>query len=152
MTRIVLLHRGEVIDLIGPYLPALIGELKEEVPFRSRSWNADFKCWTVGERWCETVRRLAGKHADSVLEAHCGTRVEKGPGPVGRDLDADAETLGVSPKAPGEVIHAAYRAMARLHHPDLVGSMSTGRMQEINAAYERMMAARPAERVAGNGR
>jgi curved DNA-binding protein len=42
--------------------------------------------------------------------------------------------LGVQDYAPPEVIQAAYKAMARIHHPDTGGD--TKRMAEINTAYE----------------
>ena len=44
--------------------------------------------------------------------------------------------LGVAPIAPQEVIRAAYRAMARLHHPDVnKASDESTRMAYINKAY-----------------
>lgn len=47
------------------------------------------------------------------------------------------EVLGVAPNAPAEVIRAAYRVLARLHHPDAsVSPQSTGMMSAINEAYE----------------
>jgi len=42
-------------------------------------------------------------------------------------------TLGLSPVAPREVVEAAYRALARAHHPDAGGA--SDRMARINAAY-----------------
>jgi len=44
------------------------------------------------------------------------------------------ETLCVTRTAPKEVIQAAYRALARIHHPDAGGNLK--KMQEINAAWE----------------
>lgn len=40
---------------------------------------------------------------------------------------------------------AAYRALARLHHPDIAGDDGTARMMRVNAAFERI---RTAERRA----
>jgi curved DNA-binding protein CbpA len=46
------------------------------------------------------------------------------------------EVLQVSPGASPEVIRAAYHALARAYHPDVARSRhSTGRMQQLNAAY-----------------
>lgn len=42
--------------------------------------------------------------------------------------------LYLAPGAPWEVVQAAYRALAGLHHPDRGGD--TAKMQEINEAYE----------------
>ncbi len=48
------------------------------------------------------------------------------------------DTLKVSRDAPIEVIQAAYRSLARKHHPDRAGNTSDGDslMKSINAAYE----------------
>jgi curved DNA-binding protein CbpA len=54
-----------------------------------------------------------------------------------RHEDAYA-TLGVGLDADDETIAAAYRALARRHHPDLAGEGQTARMSEINAAFERI--------------
>ncbi len=52
--------------------------------------------------------------------------------------DADLyEVLQVHPKATHDVIQAAYRALARRHHPDLASDPSSQRlMSVINAAWE----------------
>ncbi len=57
------------------------------------------------------------------------------------------EVLGVRPDSPGEVIDAAYKAMAKKRHPDAGGSNTA--MREVNEAYERIKAdQRPAEDAA----
>lgn len=43
------------------------------------------------------------------------------------------DTLEVSPRASQETIEAAYKSLARKHHPDMGGKVST--MQDITAAY-----------------
>ncbi len=56
------------------------------------------------------------------------------------------EVLGVEPGASQATIKAAWRRLAREHHPDLTGDdpvaarRATRRMAEINAAYERLRA------------
>jgi hypothetical protein len=54
-----------------------------------------------------------------------------------RAASGDHAMLGVLPDAPLEVIDAAYRALAKKHHPDR-GTGDTEKMQEINAAYARI--------------
>lgn len=44
--------------------------------------------------------------------------------------------LQVAPDADEAVIAAAYRALARRHHPDVAGESATTRMRAINAAWE----------------
>jgi hypothetical protein len=46
------------------------------------------------------------------------------------------EVLQVSAKASPEVVHAAYRVLARIYHPDLNDSLQAARMmRQVNAAY-----------------
>lgn len=49
------------------------------------------------------------------------------------------KVLGVRPGAPAEVIKAAYRALMKIHHPDVGGSKE--RAQEIEEAYRQLAAA-----------
>jgi DnaJ-class molecular chaperone len=46
--------------------------------------------------------------------------------------------LGVTHESNDEAIVAAYRALARRHHPDIAGEAATERMIRINAAFERL--------------
>ena len=46
--------------------------------------------------------------------------------------------LGIAPTAEPAVVDAAYRALARLYHPDVAGGDSTQRMQEINWARDEL--------------
>jgi DnaJ-class molecular chaperone len=45
------------------------------------------------------------------------------------------EILQVHPSALPEVVEAAYRALALVHHPDLNGNRDNGAMAELNWAY-----------------
>ena len=55
---------------------------------------------------------------------------------MGRREPNPYQVLQVSPGASPEVIRAAYHALARAHHPDVAQLRdSTGRMQQLNAAY-----------------
>ncbi|MEY4761800.1 MAG: hypothetical protein RLZZ200_1656 [Pseudomonadota bacterium] len=58
------------------------------------------------------------------------------PAPV-RERDP-FEVLGIRPDAPMEIAEAAYKALTRSAHPDAGGS--TERMQELNAAIEKVRA------------
>lgn len=45
--------------------------------------------------------------------------------------------LGIAPDAPQEVVEAAFKALARVHHPDVSKAKDGGeRMRQINRAYE----------------
>jgi curved DNA-binding protein CbpA len=47
----------------------------------------------------------------------------------------------VEPGNDDETIAAAYRALARLHHPDVAGEGGNARMTRVNAAFERIRTA-----------
>ncbi|MEF2279908.1 J domain-containing protein [Deinococcus sp. YIM 134068] len=88
----------------------------------------------VGEVWC--VRGAPdGLHmALAVIERQEAS---------GRD---PYEVLGVRPSASRDEVQAAYRALVKQYHPDRVGHlgeefrlMAEQRMQEINAAYRKLM-------------
>lgn len=56
-------------------------------------------------------------------------------------LQAYFDALGVQPDADIETVRRAYRALARLHHPDLnPAAASVRRMQDINRAYAVLLA------------
>lgn len=57
------------------------------------------------------------------------------PGPPRQRSGAEA-TLFCLPDAPPEVLRAAFKALARLHHPDVGGSEES--MKRINAAMEEL--------------
>ncbi len=48
------------------------------------------------------------------------------------------QALHLQPTAPPELIPVVYRALARLHHPDIGGA--TGDMVAVNRAYEQLSA------------
>ena len=56
------------------------------------------------------------------------------------------EILQLHPSALPEVVEAAYRALAMVHHPDLNGNRDTGAMAELNWAYSVLHD--PEERIA----
>ena len=61
---------------------------------------------------------------------------ESSPGATSQRLPDYYELLQVSPRASVEVIHAAYRMLARAHHPDVDRTPGAARrMQELNVAY-----------------
>jgi DnaJ-class molecular chaperone len=46
------------------------------------------------------------------------------------------DTLGVSGNASGSAIRTAYRRLARLYHPDIVGTGSAEKFREVQEAYD----------------
>jgi DnaJ-domain-containing protein 1 len=82
------------------------------------------------------VRQSTGKRGKKYfcrrsLHEWLGGHWREDLGVTGEDLNA---VLGVTPAADPEVVHGAYRALARKHHPDKGGS--TALMPHINQAYD----------------
>lgn len=54
--------------------------------------------------------------------------------PPPQQTESHYDVLCVTKAAPKQVIQAAYRALAKIHHPDVGGSLQ--KMQELNRAWE----------------
>jgi hypothetical protein len=150
----------------SPYDEGYKDELKEIVPCYFRSWDKKEKCWRVNVDWFGNVQRLLKKHYPNVKRVYtnralrmCEQLVEEEREETERnkynnyhDSDSDSwspsynrnddpyEVLGVQKTAPDEIIIAAYRAQARMHHTDMHKSDDTKsddtKMKQINAAFE----------------
>lgn len=111
-----------------PYVPDFVDDLKSSLPKFSRKWDPDLKMWWVATEFVDRARAVLRRHYE--LD---GTTTM-----VTRNSDDSAwEILWLRPGAPFEVLRAAYRALAQLHHPDVGGD--TRKMQKINSAYERLV-------------
>lgn len=112
--------------------------------FCNRCDAAIFFAWDQHEkRWCpselESIRDGDTEYQGGLLrEAHhrrhrCGQR-ERHTVAFGTFHVGPYAKLYLLPTAPLEVVRAAHRALASLHHPDVGGDPE--RMIEINAAYD----------------
>ena len=107
-----------------------------------RQWHVEGRAVASVYRWLNHARDVI--HAD--IEWPDGTEFWDAPPPPPkrpkapkRRPDAFA-TLHLLPSAPPELIKAAYRTLAQLHHPDHGGDTSA--MQRINIAYKEIGAQR----------
>lgn len=98
----------------------------------------------VGETEIDFLRRVAEIFG---FDADVFARIREGH--LGRDTGDPYVVLGVSHAATTEMVHAAWRKLAREHHPDrLIAQgmpaelvhMANERLAAINAAYERIKA------------
>lgn len=146
-----------------PYNANFVNQLKALVPPDLRMWEGDEKRWYVFESFVEQVIELAENYwpnidTDYYREPAYGSgRSKQGSGYKwdsqdyqGNHTDSghsqhaawtsngstDHDALYVKPNAPKEVITAAYKALAKLYHPDTGGNAA--RMQTVNLAYERL--------------
>lgn len=113
--------------------PGLVEGLKVAIPRSSRRWVPGRRGWLIDrEYWrlAVSVFRHWGVLFDDQTDA--GPRQ-----PDASDADAAAwAALHLRPGAPPEMVAAAYRVLAKLHHPDHGGD--TEAMKAINLAYERL--------------
>jgi hypothetical protein len=77
------------------------------------------------------IRMLRGEHVEPEPDD---------PRSVSNELELCYKMLGVSPSSTWEQIEAAYRAKAKLHHPDRGGDGDT--MRALNDAYTMIKRAR----------
>ncbi len=139
-----------------------INALKFLIPAPSRSYHRVAKCWIIlasAARELETYlsTMIARFNADVITEEEQSSEAKHEEGrddnssEAGRDEEEQAwspfdrrrkmtlgraqATLFVAADAPIEVVQSAYRALAKLHHPDVKGGNET-RMRVINHAYE----------------
>ena len=125
----------------APYNPEFVEALKGCIPVRQRHWQAEKRLWRIdhsaGDTLDELLRRFYGDYdfvAPGELGLEPGQHRQAGPQAQHR-LPAEAcRVLHLQPSAPAELVTAAYRVLAKLHHPDRGGD--TEAMQRINAAYE----------------
>lgn len=131
---------GDDVVLAFSYDPTAVEALKFAVPKGHRLWVPEERVWRIKARFWERVKTIFVQYG--VFSAAEFNELKR---PVG---GGDWETLWVRQGAPVEVVDAAYRALARLHHPDLApAGTSEGKMAErhrrmvrINLAYEKLRA------------
>ncbi len=126
---------GSAADVTFPYDAFVVAELKRAVPAPLRTYDPDSKTWTVAGRYVSAVYHvLAQVFGEVEVE---GSRT--GPADHGGDpREAALVVLHLRPTAPPELVDAAYKCLARLHHPDAGGDTIT--MQRINSAVEQIRA------------
>jgi hypothetical protein len=119
-----------------------IAELKSVVPVGYRRYEPSEKIWLITggffvQDWFDALRA----HFDIEVE-YVGAQQDRQrrheqkwqPPRPQQSLATPYKTLHLLPDAPPEVVKAAYKALARIYHPDLRGD--TAKMVEINRAYE----------------
>jgi hypothetical protein len=119
------------------YDQGFVEALKASVPHPHRRWHPDTKLWWVSDIYFSTVLRLGHRWFDEVQD--------RTQGPESKPTTPSALTnphsvLYLLPNAPEPVIRAAYKALAKMNHPDIGGDPE--RMKLINWAYEQLEAGR----------
>ncbi len=129
-------------EFLFPYDRTMVEDMKG-VPVAFRSYDPDKRMWTISIPYASRIldlflRRFPHATIHDKTRAHTNTAP---PPPPPRPLHADPyEVLHFLPSAPPELIEAAARTLAKLHHPDLKPvhekARATATMAKINRAAE----------------
>ncbi len=109
-----------------------ISELKGIIPVAFRNYEPTKKIWIITD-WCHLDEWLDELRSVYAVETEYDNEQPSRPPPQ-QSLVSPFQTLYLLPNAPPEVVKAAYKALARIHHPDARGDAA--KMIEINRAYE----------------
>lgn len=125
------------LDCTIPYHRELIERWKTDIPFRCREYIPTSKTWRfTGEYLDIAIARLLQVFPDAEIPARW--RAHSDWGDVRRESPSSHShhfsALHLLPSAPRAVIDAAYRALAKLHHPDLGGDPAV--MRQLTEAYD----------------
>jgi len=135
--RIIWHPDGAAAAATFPYDAFVVAEIKRAVPSPLRTYDPASKTWTVAGRYVSAVYHILAQAFGEVDVE--GSR--SGAADLGGDPRESALViLHLRPSAPPELVTAAHRVLARLHHPDRGGD--TGTMQAINQAYDAIGGAR----------
>lgn len=157
--RAVLLREGARVRLFTPFCREFVDELKQEVPYYAKTFDGESKNWIVDGEYEETVVEVASRYFETTVvvpeaeamrrERAARAQATTAPPPGAaqphssdecarrvRSIWREEAELFLLPGAPFAVIQAAYRAVAKLFHPDLTGSEGHARMVAINKAYD----------------
>jgi hypothetical protein len=109
-----------------------ISELKGIIPVAFRNYEPTKKTWLITDWECldEWISELRSVY--TVETEYDDEQPSQKPPP--QSIASPFQTLYLLPNAPPEVIKAAYKALAKIHHPDARGDGE--RMVAINRAFE----------------
>lgn len=132
------------LSVSHPYSPEFLEALKKAVDYPTRRWVPEEKVWLIKAAAYEKVDKLLRKHfpkmefrisdkAVRLVKRRYKERVVL-PAPKEPKSWGPYRELYVNDDAPQQVVIAAYKALARMYHPDLGGS--TEAMTRVNRAFE----------------
>lgn len=118
-------------------------------PFTSRYYDEEIRAWVVPLDRLHDVVRIGLYYAGQVdysllpLELQMGIAAEKAAwrtraklAPVVESTEEPYSVMHLLPTAPKAIVDAAWKALARLHHPDMGGDEE--QFKRISAAYEKI--------------
>ncbi|MDP9364807.1 MAG: J domain-containing protein [Chloroflexota bacterium] len=130
-------RRDGSVELRFPYSPSFIALLKGSIPSEHRSWDPAVQNLPASAAYANTAVALMQMQFPGVVSHEGAAPPPPGPDPI-RAVDRVYADLHLLPSAPRAVIDAAYKALARLNHPDTGGNAEA--MKRLNNAYEALKA------------
>lgn len=125
-----------------PYDPATVEDMKG-VPVAYRSYDPQTRTWTISVPYADLILDRFLRHfPHATVHVYQAGHTNTTPPPTPpRPLHLDPyEVLHLRPSAPPELVEAAARALAKIHHPDLKPehekTSATAAMARINRAAE----------------
>jgi len=119
------------------YDPDLIACLKDEIPRGYRKWVPESKVWQISGDYWGIAAGILTSFGYTLRDADTRRWQQETKAHTNDDTDA-LRILHLTEGAPPELIVAAYRVLAKIHHPDRGGGNDD--MVRINLAYERLRA------------
>jgi hypothetical protein len=123
-------NTDERFTLKTPFDPVFVPAFKAVIPWDAREWDGARKVWYVDQAFADVVIDLAQQHGALVTDKRPVAVAESAQVPPA--LRAACALLCITPGAPLQVAEAAYKALAKRHHPDVGGDTAT--MQALNDA------------------
>jgi hypothetical protein len=111
------------MEVVTPYDPDYIEDLKSEIGSENREWDPDIKCWRIRITELKTVKRLLTQNGMPFTEENIS--------PMKTGGNVFKQVLEV---IPDDYVTKVYFALAQAVHPDHGGTEN--QMKELNAAYE----------------
>ena len=124
----------ERIFIRTPYSAEFVADLKAMCV--SRKWDADRRLWITSPYDALIVSSLLLKHFRHEWQHEQKKAPPPPPPPRTDDVGRYFALLCLTREAPEELVQAAQKVLARLHHPDRGGA--PGRMAEINDAVDKI--------------
>jgi len=126
---------GGYLKVTFKYRAEVVQAIKDFIPAPGREYLPGERAWLISPGWVPSALDTLRWYFDEVqlIEYEADSYRRSEPTPI-RKSDPDYAALFLLPGAPAELVRAAYRTLAKAHHPDRGGT--TAQMQAVNAAYE----------------
>ncbi len=154
---------GDTIRMVAPYDRDCVSDLRE-IPYKAKRFEHDTKHWFISDDYDDLLEEIVSRYFTVIWlisEAESNARVRQARASSQRQHSSsgaqssagggshtsneckrevariwkEEATLFVFPGAPWPVVQAAYRALAKLWHPDHNNGAGHERMVEVNRAY-----------------